>query len=150
MVQVLIITQGRLADELLEAAGRISGSANGLTALSLDWEQDVETAARRIEETVTGLEANDGLLILTDVFGGTPYNLATQHYQPGQVEILAGVNLPIVVRLACRGTKTRELTELAEWIEGKGRASVCLGGMPQKPRDLCRKTETVGSAPDDG
>lgn len=138
MVKVLIVTQGRLADVLREAAGRIAGSVEHITALSLDWENDVETSAEALRLAVDRLDKDGGLLILTDVFGGTPYNLATRHFRPGAVEILAGVNLPIVVRLACMDCADRQVTELAEWVERKGRESVCLGGLPEKPKELCR------------
>jgi PTS system mannose-specific IIA component len=143
MVNILIVTQGRLADELLDAAQRIAGTSERLTALSLDWDYDVETSAERIREAVEALATGEGLLILTDVFGGTPYNLATRHFRPGHVEILAGVNLPIVIRLACMGSADRKVTELAEWIERKGRRSICLGGLPEKPRQLCRPAAAV-------
>lgn len=149
MVNVLIVTQGRLADELLAAAARISGSTEHLTALSLDWGDSAEESAGRIREAVERLDSDAGLLILTDIFGGTPYNLVTQHFRPGRVEILAGVNLPIVVRLACMENVDRQVTELAEWIEQKGRASVCLGGLPEQPKELCRP-ERVRAGQDDG
>ncbi len=145
MVKVLIVTQGQLADELLAAAARIAGSTEHMTALSLDWSDSVEASAERIGAAVARLDSDDGLLILTDIFGGTPYNLVTRHFRPGRVEILAGVNLPIVVRLACLENAERQVTELAEWIEKKGRASVCLGGLPEKPKELCRpKSVSVG------
>ncbi len=140
MVNILIVTQGRLADELLDAARRISGATEHITALSLDWDNNVETSAAQIRAIVEALDSKNGLLILTDVFGGTPYNLATRHFRPGHIEILAGVNLPIVIRLACLGSVDRKVTELAEWIERKGRMSVCLGGLPEKPKELCRPT----------
>ena len=143
MVNILIITQGRLADELVAAAGRIAGSDDRLTALSLDWDGEVERSAERIRAQVESLDSPDGLLILTDVFGGTPYNLATRHFRPGHIEILAGVNLPIVVRLACMGTAEMRVTELAEFAERKGRESVCLGGLPEKPKELCRPERAV-------
>lgn len=141
MVRVLIVTQGHLADELLAAAARIAGSTEHLTALSLEWSNDAEASGERIRAAVERLDSDQGILILTDIFGGTPYNLATRHYRPGRVEILAGVNLPIVVRLACMENTDRQVTELAEWIEQKGRNSVCLGGLPQKPKELCRPAE---------
>ncbi len=139
MVRILIITQGQLADELAAAAERIAGPSEHLHALSLDWADDVETSGERISAAVERLDSEEGLLILTDIFGGTPYNLTTRHFRPGRVEILAGVNLPIVVRLACMDTTGDcQVTELAEWIEQKGRSSICLGGLPEQPKEQCR------------
>lgn len=149
MVRVLIVTQGRLADELLSAAQRIAGACDHISALSLDWADDVETSRERVRQTVAGLPLDQGLLILTDVFGGTPYNLATNHFEPGRVEILAGVNLPIVVRLACLESASRPVTELAEWIEAKGRSSVCLGGLPEKSKESCRPEKAAAGRVDD-
>lgn len=147
MVRILIVTQGRLADELLAAAQRIAGESEHIVALSLDWADDLETSRERVRDAVARLDSAEGLLILTDVFGGTPYNLATNHFQPGRVEILAGVNLPIVVRLACLENASRPVTELAEWIEAKGRSTICLGGLPEKSKESCRPAPaTAGSA----
>ncbi len=150
MVSVLIITQGHLADELVDAAARIAGGSEHLTALSLGWNDDVETAGERIRESVERLDSAEGVLILTDIFGGTPYNLATRHYRPGRVEILAGVNLPIVVRLACMESAHRQVEELAEWIAQKGRDSVCLGGLPEQSKELCRPAAGVPVGQEDG
>jgi PTS system mannose-specific IIA component len=137
-----------LADEFLAAAQRIAGEREHMSALSLEWNDDVETSRERVREAVERLDLEDGLLILTDVFGGTPYNLATNHYQSGTVEILAGVNLPIVVRLACLDNARRPLTELAEWIEQKGRTSVCLGGLPEKTKLSCRPVKVAAGSGD--
>lgn len=68
-----------------------------------------------------------GLLILTDIYGGTPNNLALTLRQPGRVEVVSGVNLPMVVRLGCGNVSDRSLEELAEWIGGKARTSICWG-----------------------
>jgi PTS system mannose-specific IIA component len=138
MVNVLIVTQGRLADELLSAAERIAGPRAHMNALSMEWEDSVEKERELVRGEIERLADGEGLLILTDVFGGTPYNLATAHFEPGRIEVLAGVNLPIVMRLACNKNANRPLPELAEWVERKGRESICLGGLPEKPKESCR------------
>ena len=69
----------------------------------------------------------DGLLILTDIYGGTPNNVALTLRQPGRVEVVSGVNLPMVVRLGCGAESERSLEEIAEWIGSKARASICCG-----------------------
>lgn len=150
MVKVLILTQGRLAEELLTAARRIAGPITHVEALSLDWNDDVDHERALIRDRVERIAQGDSLLILTDIFGGTPYNLATDFFEPGRVEILAGVNLPIVVRLACLEQIERPVTELAEWIEGKGRRSICLGGLPHQPQDLCRPAPVAAGKTGDG
>ena len=149
MVNVLILTQGQLAEELLTAARHIAGPIRHVEALSLDWNDDLEHASALIRGRVERIAAGDSLLILTDIFGGTPYNLATAFFEPGRVEILAGVNLPIVVRLACLERIEQPVTELAEWIEGKGRRSICLGGLPHQPQDICRPAPVAAGKPGD-
>jgi PTS system mannose-specific IIA component len=70
---------------------------------------------------------DDGLLILTDIYGGTPSNVALTLRQPGRVEVVSGVNLPMVVRLGCRAESEMSLEQMAEWIGSKARASICCG-----------------------
>ena len=74
----------------------------------------------------------DGLLILTDIYGGTPNNIALSLRQPGRIEVISGVNLPMVVRLGCGANSERSLEEMARWIGKKARASICCG---EKRRD---------------
>ena len=69
----------------------------------------------------------DGLLILTDIYGGTTTNVALTLRQPGRVEVVSGVNLPMVVRLGCRAESAMSLEEMARWIGEKARASICFG-----------------------
>ena len=71
------------------------------------------------------MEDGHGLLILTDMYGGTPFNVARGLVEPGRVEIVTGVNLPMVLRLACFDPDTPDLGEAAEWIRGKGLQSIC-------------------------
>ncbi len=70
---------------------------------------------------------DDGLLILTDIYGGTPHNIALTLRRPGRVEVVSGVNLPMVVRLGCGADSEMSLEEMAEWIGAKARASICCG-----------------------
>ena len=128
IITTLIVTQGHLADELLAAARKIVGEGCSLSALSLDWEDGVDVARAKLEDTVDSLTANGGgLLILTDIYGGTPHNMALSLRRPGRVEVLSGVNLPMVVRLSCGGDREMTLEETAEWIREKARASICCG-----------------------
>lgn len=127
MVGTLILTHGGLARELLAAAEVIAGKLPGFEALSLDWTEGVEEARLKILAAVRRLDRGDGVIVLTDMFGGTPCNLAQQLAEPGKVEVLTGVNLPMVLRLGCRtggGCDTMAVGELAAWLEDKGRSSV--------------------------
>ncbi|MFQ5350808.1 MAG: PTS sugar transporter subunit IIA, partial [Thermoanaerobaculia bacterium] len=86
-----------------------------------------------LRDTVETLErGSDGLLILTDIYGGTPSNIALSLRRPGRVAVVSGVNLPMVVRLGCGAESNMSLEEMAEWIGSKARASICCG---EKRRD---------------
>lgn len=128
MIKALVLTQGELARELLAAARRIVGDSDRLAALSLGWDEDFAHARERTRLAIEALAPAHGLLILTDLFGGTPHNVAVTFRRPGAVEVVAGVNLPMVVRLGClEGEDVQSVGELARWIQGKGRRSICLG-----------------------
>ncbi|HLF57049.1 MAG TPA: PTS fructose transporter subunit IIA [Thermoanaerobaculia bacterium] len=132
MIGVLLVTHGRLAEELLAAAEKIAGALPHFGALSLEWSDGLEEARRRITEGVRRLDAGEGVLVLTDMFGDTPSNAALALWQPGKVEIISGVNLPMVVRLACSRSSRLPLTELARWLEVKGRRSIRRAGAVER------------------
>lgn len=134
MIGTLILSHGNLADELLSAARTISGELEGFAALSLDWSDGFDEAQARIEEAIEQLDQGGGVLVLTDMFGGTPCNVALTFLKPGRVEIVTGVNLPMVVRLACRGQREKPVQEVARWLREKGRTSICLASDVQADR----------------
>lgn len=129
-IPVLIVTHGGLAAELLAAARVIAGELPDFEALALDWGDDLEAARRRIGERVAALERGEGVLVLTDMYGDTPYNAAASCARPGRVEVVTGVNLPMVVRLGCLRDSQAGVEELARWLEIKGRRSICRAGRP--------------------
>lgn len=127
MVGILILTHGGLAYELLAAAQVIAGELKGFEALSLDWTDGHEAARTKILAALGRLDRGDGVIILTDMFGGTPFNVARQLTEPGRIALLCGVNLPIVLRVGCRsggGCERMSVDELAGWLEEKGKDSV--------------------------
>ena len=124
MIGVLIVTHGRLAEELLAAAGKISGPLPHFHALALDWGEDLDAARERIRAEVAALDTGDGVLVLSDMFGDTPTNAALACSEEGRCELVSGVNLPMVVRLACTKQAGMPLAEVARWLEIKGRRSI--------------------------
>ena len=135
MIGKLILTHGGLARELLAAAQIISGRLSGFEALSLDWNDTFEEAKAKVRAAIDRLEDGQGVLILTDMYGGTPSNVAVTFLQPGKVEVLTGVNLPMVLRLACQQTEEpTNLEGMARWLQGKGQRSLCLVSEMQPKR----------------
>lgn len=126
MIGKLILTQGGLARELLLAAQTISGPMSGFEALALDWTDTAEQAKDKVRASLSRLDQGEGVLVLTDMYGATPCNVALSFLAPGRVEVLAGVNLPMVVRLTCPGLEGLTLSALAKWLQAKAQSSVCL------------------------
>lgn len=124
MTGVIVLSHGRLAEELVLAAERILGPIERLEAVSIDWDLDVSDARRRIEEAIARVGGADGgVLVLTDMFGGTPTNLAMSLLDPDRVEVVTGVNLPMLIKFAAlRGEGT--LHEVAKRLAVKGRDSI--------------------------
>jgi PTS system mannose-specific IIA component len=95
---LLVVTHGRLAEELEKAARRIVGDVPKLASISLGWDDDVADARKRIEEGIRRVAVDGRVLILTDMFGGTPCNVALSLLEPGSVDIVTGVNLPMLIK----------------------------------------------------
>jgi PTS system mannose-specific IIA component len=108
---------------------------NGFEALSLDWSDGFDEARGKVAAALERLDQGEGVLILTDMYGGTPCNISMTFYQAGKFEVLTGVNLPMVLRLACQaGVEKGTVSELAHWLQDKGQRSVCLAGDLEKGR----------------
>jgi PTS system mannose-specific IIA component len=128
MVTTVILTHGGLANELLAAAEVILGPQDRFRIVTLDWADTFDEARAKTEAVLSQLDSDSEVLILTDMYGGTPYNVATSLVDPGRVEVVTGVNLPMVVRIGCPDTKDKQVSELAEWIQAKARKSICRAG----------------------
>lgn len=140
MVGVLILTHGRMAAELLAAARKIAGDLEQFEALTLDWADGVDQAQEKVAAAIARLDSGEGVLVLTDIFGGTPSNIAMKLMVPGEVEVVSGVNLPMVVRLGCLHVGGMPLSEMTVWIQEKGRTSICTSQSiprPDKAPDPC-------------
>jgi PTS system mannose-specific IIA component len=124
MIGVLIVTHGGLAGELLSAAEMITGGLNGFEALSLRWTEGFDEARAQIQGAIGRLDQGSGVLVLTDMFGDTPSNAVLSLARPGAVDVVTGVNLPMVVRLGCLATQELRLGDLARWLQAKGRRSI--------------------------
>lgn len=130
---LLIVTHGRLAEELVETVRRLEGDAPDTEAVCLGWGQDVADSARRIEEATHRLRERCGsVLILTDMFGGGATDLALSLQESGAVEVATGVNLPMVMKF--RQLRAQyEFPEAVRRTADQGRSSIQVAG------DLLRK-----------
>jgi PTS system mannose-specific IIA component len=129
MVKTLILTHGGLARELLQAAKTIVGDLpTEFQAVTLEWDDSFEVALDKTKTALESFEIGNGTLILTDMYGGTPYNVASSLRDPGKIEVVTGVNLPMVVRLGCPGASEMDLESLAAWIQTKAKLSIRLAG----------------------
>ena len=100
MIGVVVVTHGQLAVELLNAAEMIVGDLPQFTAVSIGWHEDVNDAREDIAQAVERVKGDGGVLLLTDMFGGTPSNLGMTFLEADQLEVITGVNLPMLIKLA--------------------------------------------------
>lgn len=99
MIGVVIVTHGRLADEFRAAVEHIVGRQEALATTSIGPDDDIEQRRNDMLAAVAEVDRGDGVIILTDMFGGTPCNLAISVMEAGKVEVIAGLNLPMLVKL---------------------------------------------------
>jgi len=122
MIGVVVVTHGQLATELLNAAETIVGDLPRFAAVSIGWHEDTEDARAEIAQAITRVSQGGGVLILTDMFGGTPSNLAMT-FLGDTVEVITGVNLPMLIKLADLGERADLLTTAREMRE-QGKAAI--------------------------
>lgn len=122
-VGVVVISHGQFATELLNAAEMIVGDLPGFTAVSIGWHDDVTVARDAIERAIEKVNTGHGVLLLTDMFGGTPSNLGLSFLQDGRIEVLTGANLPMLIKLA-KAPATTDLVALARDICEHGRVAI--------------------------
>ncbi len=131
----VIISHGQLATELLTAAEAVVGDISRMRAVSIGWHDDVEAAKAEIQQAVAEVSRGAGVLLLTDMFGGTPTNIAAMFLKEGEVEMVTGVNLPMVIKLASL-SKEISLADLAREVEEQGKESITRAGMFLEPQKL--------------
>lgn len=122
-VGVVVVTHGLLATELLNAAEAIVGDLPRFTAVSIGWHDDVAVATGAMARAIERVDAGVGVLLLTDMFGGTPSNLAMTFLQAGRLEVVTGVNLPMLIKLA-RTVSSGDVLLAARAIAADGREAI--------------------------
>jgi mannose PTS system EIIA component len=125
MIGALVVTHGHLGQELVAAAEMIVGEVSHIRAVSIGWHDDVNDARKDIEKRIGEVENGKGVLILTDMFGGTPSNIAFSLHEPGRIDVVTGVNLPMIIKIA--GQKEADtLSSLARIVRDQGRSSIAM------------------------
>jgi mannose PTS system EIIA component len=123
MIGVVVVTHGQLATELVNAAEMIVGDLPQFAAVSIGWHDDVESARTEIGRAIASVQGPDGVLVLTDMFGGTPANLGVTFLEANRVEVITGVNLPMLIKLARLQTST-DLMAAAREMREHGRNAI--------------------------
>ncbi len=132
MIGIVVVTHAGIADELVRAAELILGPLEAIAAVSISREMSVGTAKENLQNALRLVDkSNDGVMILTDLFGGTPTNISAEFLQEGAVEILTGVNLPMLVK-AVGARLTHNLDELAVLLKDYAQNAI------MRPAELLR------------
>lgn len=100
MIGMVVVTHGRLAEEFIAAMEHVVGPQSALQAISIGPDDDMEQRRQDILDAVTHVDEGNGVILLTDMFGGTPSNLAISIMDSTNVEVIAGINLPMLIKLA--------------------------------------------------
>jgi len=124
VIGALIVTHGKLANELLNAAQKIEAKGGVMEAVPLEWTDTVDEAREKIRLALERIGTTDGVIIFTDMFGGTPSNISLSFLEKGRVEIITGVNLPMVVKFATMQHDASDVSALAHVICEKGSKAI--------------------------
>ena len=146
MIGVVVVTHGQLAVELVNAAEMIIGDLPQFAAVSIGWHEDVNDAREDIAQAIERVRGEVGVLLLTDMFGGTPSNMGMTFLETNRLEVITGVNLPMLIKLASlRGSQ--DLLAVARQIQEHGRSAIWVASdllRTERPTDTRRPTHVEG------
>jgi len=126
MIGILIVTHQKLGDALIDCVEFILGEKpDSLKAISIDIHNNADDLRNKVKKGIKNVRTKEGVLILTDMFGGTPSNLSYSFLEEGSVEVISGVNLPILLK-AVGIRQKKSLSDLSEYLEGFGKKSISL------------------------
>ncbi|MBX3593045.1 PTS sugar transporter subunit IIA [Sphingomonas sp.] len=120
MIGLVLVTHGRLAEEFVVAMEHVVGAQERIATISIGPDDDMEGRRADIATAIAAVDAGRGVIVLTDLFGGTPSNLAISLMEAGRVEVIAGINLPMLIRLG-GARKTMKVTEAVAAAREAGR-----------------------------
>ena len=125
MVGAVVVTHGQLARELVISAEMIAGDIPHVTSVSVGWHDDPSIIHQEIEKAIQKVEKGQGVLLLTDMFGGTPSNVALTFLEKNRVEIISGVNLPMILKLS-EQKEGADLQSVAQAVFAQGKKNITL------------------------
>ena len=139
MIGMILVTHGKLAEQFVEAMEHVVGKQDAIETVCIGPHDDMEKRRRQIARSIGKVDSGDGVIVLTDLFGGTPSNLAISLLEAGRVEVIAGINLPMLIRLA-GARKCMSVTEAVGAARDAGRnyitvASEFLDGATKSSRE---------------
>jgi mannose PTS system EIIA component len=134
LVGGVIVTHAHLANEFIAAAEMIVGPMPHVTQASIDWHDDIDVARAELERAITRVSSGRGVLLLTDMFGGAPTDIASMFLDNSEIEVVTGVNLPMILKIADQ-SDTESLADVARRVHEAGKDGIHLAGellTPQK------------------
>ncbi|GAF68022.1 unnamed protein product [marine sediment metagenome] len=126
MVGIVIVGHCNLAEELYRVVKMIVGEVENICPVYVDLNEPPEDSIKKVAKAIQKVDKGDGALVLTDMFGGTPSNLSLSFLEEGKVEVLTGVNLPMLIRLITLRDNGGKLLELAKDLKSYGRKNICI------------------------
>ncbi len=125
MIGGVIVSHGRLAEELLNALTIILGEAPNIEPISIGWYDDVEESKKKINQSLKKVDQKNGVIIFTDMFGGTPSNLSFSFLTENRIEIITGVNLPMLIKFVSL-QRSNNLKDVARKVAEQGKKNIHL------------------------
>lgn len=125
MIGLVLVTHGRLAEEFVVAMEHVVGKQEQIASICIGPEDDMESRRADIAAAIASVDAGRGVIVLSDLFGGTPSNLAISLMEAGKVEVIAGINLPMLIRLGS-ARKTMKVTEAVAAARDAGRKYITI------------------------
>jgi len=128
MIGILVVTHSNVGQALVECGEQILGRSPGVAAVKIDADDNHDMALTRIREAVGQLGAPEGVLVLTDMFGGTPSNVSLTLLEPSKIEVVSGVNMPMLLHAITARNRATSLAELATNTAASGRKNIVIAG----------------------
>ncbi len=126
MVGIVLVGHCNFAEELFNVVKVIVGKVDNVYPVSFQSGESPEDSVKKVAAAIQKVDGGDGVLILTDMFGGTPSNMSLSFLEEGKVEVLTGVNVPMLVRLITLRTENKKLKDLAKDLKSYGQKNICI------------------------